>query len=66
MSVYVIMTAMVACVALCYWYMSRQPETEGPEENPETRGEEKYGGVLPFAATCVAVVLIVAAVCTAR
>lgn len=64
MSAYLIMTAMVTCAALCYWFMSRQPEVEATEENPETRGEEKYGGVLPFAATCVAIVLIVAAVCS--
>lgn len=63
MSVYVIITAIVACLAICYWYLAGvQPATEAPEENPETRGEEKYGGVLPFAATCVAIVLIVVAV----
>ena len=61
MSVYVIITALVACLALCYWYMTGQAPVEEAPEDPN-RGEEKYGGVLPFAATCVAVVLIVVAV----
>ena len=61
MSVYVIITALVACLALCYWYMSGHEPAEEAAEDPN-RGEEKYGGVLPFAATCVAVVLIVVAV----
>lgn len=62
MSVYVTIALIVACAALCYWFMNRyQPADESTEDSPD-RGEEKYGGVLPFAATCVAVVLIVVAV----
>ena len=62
MSVYLTMGLIVATVALCYWFMSRYQPADEPTEDSPDRGEEKYGGVLPFAATCVAVVLIVAAV----
>jgi hypothetical protein len=61
MSIFVIVTALVAVLAVAYWFIAgAPPETEAPED--PARGEEKYGGVLPFAATCVAVVLIVVAV----
>ena len=64
MSIFVIVTALVTCLAVAYWFIATQPEEPEVPEDP-ARGEEKYGGVLPFAATCVAVVLIVFAVCTA-
>ena len=63
MSIYLIMTAIVVCAGLAFCVISRSKEEAETPEDP-ARGEEKYGGVLPFAATCVAVVLIVAAVCS--
>ena len=64
MSVYVTIVLIVLTTALCYWFMSRYQPADEPTEDAPDRGEEKYGGVLPFAATCVAVVLIVIAVCS--